>query len=121
MKTMTTTMAKDQLIEKREQLRRNINNINQEIRGIEDLEKPYVAAISASNGGGETRFETEEQARKKLKEYTNKDIYRGGVSYGAFLYKYNDDGSKSLLDVQPITQDDFYPYQFDQETSDLAG
>lgn len=118
---MTTTMTKEQLIQKREQLRGNINSINQEIRRIEDLEKPFVAAISASNGGGETRCETEELARKKFNEYAKKAVYRKGVSYGAFLYKYNDDGSKTLIDVQPINQDDFYPYQFDQEISDLAG
>lgn len=110
---MTTTMTKDQLIVKREQLRENINGINREIRRIKELEKPYVAAISATNGGGETRFKTEKLARKKFEEYAKKDIYRGGASHGAFLFKYNDDGTKTLLDVQPIGKDDFYPYQFD--------
>lgn len=117
---MTNTMTKDQLIEQREQLRQNINSINQEIQRMEDLEKPFVAAISAFNGGGETRFETEELARKKFMQYGKMPVYRKGVSHGAFLYKYNDDGSKTLIDVQPIGQDDFYPYQFDQVTSDLA-
>lgn len=118
---MTNTMTKDQLIQQREQLRGKINNINDEIRRIEDLEKPFVAAISATNGGGETRYDSEEMARKKLEAYAKKEVYRGGISHGAFLYKDNEDGSKTLLDVKPIAQEDFYPYQFDQEITDLAG
>jgi hypothetical protein len=112
---MTATLTKEQLIEKREELRERMNGVDEEIRRMECLEKPFVAAISAYSGGGETRYETEEQARKKFKEYCGKTYYRNGVSHGAFLYKYNEDGTKTLLDVHAMNQKDFFPYQFDQD------
>lgn len=110
----TATKTKNQLIFKRDQLLENINDINQELRRMEDMEKPYVAAISGYSGGGETRFKTEEQAQKKFQEYCKKTYYRNGLAHGAFLYKLNDDGSKFLIDSQPIGQKDFFPYQFDK-------
>lgn len=112
---MNATLTKDQLIEKREEHRISMNKINDEIRRLECLDKPFVAAISAECGGGETRCETEEQARKKFEEYCGKTHYRRGVIHGAFLYKYNEDETKTLLDVHPINKEDFFPYQFNKD------
>jgi hypothetical protein len=112
---MTATLTKEQLIEKREGHRVSMNKIDDEIRRMECLEKPFVAAISSYSGGGETRCETEELARKKFNEYCRKTYYRSGISHGAFLYKYNEDGTKTLLEVHPMNQKDFFPYQFDQD------
>lgn len=113
--TATQTMTKNQLIFKRDQLLEGINDINQELRRMEDLEKPYVAAISGSNGGGETRFKTQKEAQKKFQEYAGKSQYRNGVAHGAFIYMLNHDGSKFLIDSQPIGDENFFPYQFDKD------
>lgn len=112
--TATKTMTKNQLIHKRDELLDNVNDINQELRRMEDMEKPYVAAISGINGGGETRFKTEKEAQKKFREYCERSQYRNGVAHGAFIYMLNDDGSKFLIDSQPIGDENFFPYQFDK-------
>ncbi|MGX1195797.1 hypothetical protein [Metabacillus sp. SLBN-84] len=112
---MTMTMTKNQLIDKAERLRQELNKTKEEIRRVEDLERPYVAAISSYSGGGESRFETEELARKKFTDYCMKDYYKNGLTYGVFLYKLNEDGTKTLLENHPMGRKDFFPYQFDQE------
>lgn len=105
-------MTKNQLIVKRERLLEELNDINQELRRMEELEKPYIAAISSYNGSGETKCKTEVQARKKYQEYCGKTYYRNGLTRGAYLYQFNADGTKTLLDYHPMGQKDFYPRLF---------
>lgn len=108
-------MSKQQLLIQREQLLTKLQNLDQEISHLDNMEKPYVAAISSYSGGGKVSFKTEEQARRKFEEYCGKTYYRNGLTNGAYLYKHNHDGSKTLLEVKEMGRPDFYPYEFDRE------
>lgn len=105
-------MNKIELTEKRADLIKEISNIDAQLEQIKQLEKPYVACISSYSGGGQAAFKTEKQEKIKLNEYANKDYFRNGLSYGAYLYKHNQDGSKTLLENRPINKSDFYPPMF---------
>lgn len=107
-------MNKKELIVKREHLLEELNDINQKLNRIEELEKPYVAAISSYSGGGEMKCMTEAQARRKFEDYCGKTYYRNGLSYGTYLYRLNADGTKTLLDYQPMGRKDFYPPLFEK-------
>lgn len=107
-------MNKSQLQMKQAQLRNELTRIEKELSLIESLERPFKAAISSHGGLGNVGFKTEEKARKKYEQYCKKYLYRGGTTHGAYLYKVNEDGSKTLLDYQPINTPDFYPYEFDK-------
>lgn len=86
--------------------------IEREFERRNNLEKPYVAAISSYSGGGKMQFKTEEQARKKLKEYAGKTYFKNGLSYGVYLYRHNPDGTKTLLESKPMGTKDFRPHGF---------
>lgn len=108
-------MTKNELFAKRTDLQNQLDAVNQEISVLESNEKPFVAAISSYSGGGSLTFKTEAQARKKYEEYCKKNYYRNGLSYGAYLYKNNEDGAKTLIDYKPMGHSWFYPDGFEKE------
>lgn len=78
-------MTKNELIVKRERLLEELNDINQELYHMENLEKPYVAAITTRSGDGEVKCKTEAQARKNSKNIAGKhttvtDSAKGPIS-----------------------------------------
>lgn len=108
-------MNKSQLVVQRNKLRNELNQIEGELSLLESLERPFKAAILSRKGSGKMSFKTEEDARKKYEEYCGKDQFRGGTSHGAYLYKLNKDGSKTLLDHHAINNPDFFPYEFSED------
>lgn len=76
---------------------------------ITNLEKPFVANVSAYSGHYSMQFNTEQKARKKLNEYASKQYFKNGLNYGVYLYKWNEDGSKTLIESIPLGRKDFTP------------
>lgn len=91
------------------ELEQELKNINKQLIQVENLEKPFVANVSAYSGHYSTQFKTEEQARKKLNEYKSKQYFKNGLNYGVYLYKWNTDQTKELLEVIPLGRKDFKP------------
>ena len=105
-------MNKEQLLNRKLEIESELEEIDQKLRIIKNLEKPYVANVSAYSGHYDMQFKTEEQARKKLNEYKGKLYFKNGLNYGVYLYKWNEDGTKTLLESIPVGRDNFYPSQF---------
>jgi hypothetical protein len=103
---------KEYLIARKADLQQEIEDINQKLTIIENMEKPYVANVSAYSGHYSVQFKTVEKAIEKLKEYASKQYFRNGLNYGVYLYKWNEDGSKTLIDYTPLGRKDFYPNEF---------
>lgn len=102
-------MNKQELLEKKSQLEEKIYEIDQQLYILTNLEKPYVANVSAYSGHYSMQYKTETQARKKLSEYASKQYFKNGLNYGVYLYKWNEDGTKELLVVIPMGRKDFKP------------
>lgn len=102
-------MNKQQLLDRKSELEEELREINENLKLIQNLEKPYVANVSAYSGHYFMQFKTENQARKKLKEYAGKDYFKNGLNYGVYLYKWNSDGTKTLLESIPKGNKDFKP------------
>jgi hypothetical protein len=102
-------MNKQELLERKEQLEEEIYQIDQQLYILTNLEKPYVANVSAYSGHYSMQYKTEFQARKKLNEYASKQYFKNGLNYGVYLYKWNEDGSKTLLESIPMGRQDFKP------------
>lgn len=100
-------MDKKTLLTKKTALEEELETINQQLVLIENLEKPFVANVSAYSGHYSSQFKTEAQARKKLNEYAGKNYFRNGLNYGVYLYKWNEDGTKTLLESIPVGKKDF--------------
>ncbi|WP_078598630.1 hypothetical protein [Evansella clarkii] len=105
-------MTEKQLLEEKEKLLVRIGTIDEKLKRIENMKKPYVACISSYSGGGRSAFATEAQARKKLDEYSGKQYFRNGLSWGTYLFKHNEDGTKTLIEVRPMNRPNFYPSEF---------
>lgn len=105
-------MNKDELLQRKTELENELKDIENKLYIIENLEKPFVANVSAYSGHYDMQFNTEDQARKKLNEYKSKLYFRNGLNYGVYLYKWNEDGSKTLLEYHPVGRDNFYPSSF---------
>jgi hypothetical protein len=97
------------LLEMRDNLRKELNDIEDLIIVMENLQKPYVANVYAYSGHYSMQFETEEKARKKLQEYAGKTRFKNGLNYGVYLYKWEEDGTRTLLEVIPKGQKNFKP------------
>ena len=102
-------MDKTTLLTRKTALEEELENINKQLVIIENLEKPFVANVSAYSGHYSMQFKTETQARKKLQEYAGKRYFRNGLNYGVYLFKWNEDGTKALLDSIPLGRADFKP------------
>jgi phosphoglycerol transferase MdoB-like AlkP superfamily enzyme len=102
-------LDKKALLLKKSELEKEMEEINKQLRIIENLEKPFVANVSAYSGHYSSQFKTEQQARKKLKEYASKTYFKNGLNHGVYLYKWNEDGTKELLEVIPLGKKDFTP------------
>ncbi|KON87417.1 hypothetical protein AF332_11660 [Sporosarcina globispora] len=102
-------MTKEELLNRKEALELEIQNIEKQLRVMTNLEKPYVANVSAYSGHYSMQYKTEAQARKKLNEYAAKTYFKNGLNYGVYLYKWNEDGSKTLLESIPLGRKNFEP------------
>lgn len=100
-------LKRAELEKQRESLEQQIHEINKEITRLTNLEKPYVANVSAYSGHYSMQFKTEEQARKKLDEYATKIYFKNGLNYGVYLYKWNEDETKTLLETIPMGRKNF--------------
>ncbi|WP_099301960.1 hypothetical protein [Bacillus sp. Marseille-P3800] len=76
---------------------------------LKNMEKPYVANVSAYSGRYSMQYKTEDMARKKLNEYAKKEYFKNGLNYGVYLFKWNEDGSKELLESIPLGNKNFVP------------
>lgn len=102
-------MDKKSLLTRKAALEEELVEIEKQLVWINNLEKPYVANVSAYSGHASMQFKTEEKARKKLEEYAGKQYFRNGLNYGVYLYKWNEDGTKTLLESIPVGRKDFKP------------
>lgn len=102
-------MVKEELLKRKVALQEEIVAIDDKIRILTNLEKPYVANVSAYSGHYEMQFKTVEQARKKLDFYYSRDYFKNGLNYGVYLYKHNEDGTKTLIENRPKGRKDFTP------------
>lgn len=102
-------MNKEELLQKKESLESELVNVERQLVLLERLQKPYVANVSAYSGHYSMQFKKEEQARRKLSEYASKTYFRNGLNYGVYLYKWNEDGSKTLLESIPLGRKNFVP------------
>ena len=105
-------MNKESLLKRKSEIEEELRLINTQLTVIGNLEKPYVANVSAYSGNYSMQFKKEEQARKKLNEYASKKYFKNGLNYGVYLYKWNDDGTKTLLEVIPKGRENFEPSRF---------
>lgn len=105
-------LEKQMLLSRKEELERELNLVEHQLTNIDRLEKPYVAVISSYSGGSSARFGSEKAARNKMNEYFSKKYFRNGLTYGVYLYKWNEDLTKTLLEVKPKATKDFYPLGF---------
>lgn len=102
-------MDKEVLLKRKSKLEEELIIVNRQLTAIESMEKPYVANVSAYSGHYSTKFKTEAQARKKLQEYASKKYFKNGLNYGVYLYKWNEDGTKTLLKSIPLGRENFTP------------
>lgn len=100
---------KEYLLARKEELKQSLADIEILLNLIDNLEKPYVANVSAYSGHYSTQFKTEEQAKKKLEEYASKRYFRNGLNYGVYLYKWNEDGTKTLIESRAVGRKTFQP------------
>ncbi|AGR46617.1 hypothetical protein vBBak6_064 [Bacillus phage v_B-Bak6] len=103
------------LLAERQKIENELHRVDGKLLLLDRLEKPYVAEVSSYSGGGSMSFATEAAARNKMIEYYNKKYYRNGLNYGVYMYKWNEDGSQTLLEVKPKATKDFYPAGFKKE------
>lgn len=106
------TLKKKLLQNKKLDLLALINEVEEELKKLSRLEKPYVASVDAHSGHYESSFNTEEKARKKMEEYSRKQYIKNGLNYGVYLYKWNTDQTKKLIEFHPKGDKDYYPYRF---------
>lgn len=106
------TIRKRILLSQKEEAEKELNRIDGELLKLDRLEKPYVAVVSAYSGTYSASFSKEEAARKKMNEYFGKRYFKNGLNYGVYMYKWNEDGSQTLLEVKPKATKDFYPAGF---------
>jgi hypothetical protein len=102
-------MSKETLLKRKNELENELQEIERKLTILENLEKPYVANVSAYSGHYSMQYKTEAQARKKFCEYASKEYFKNGLNYGVYLFKWNDDGTKTLLEVIPKGRKDFKP------------
>lgn len=100
---------KEKFEQRKKELLESLSYVEDQLILINNLEKPYVANVSAYSGHYSMQFNSEEKARKKLKEYAGKQYFKNGLNYGVYLYKWNEDGSKTLLESIPKGLKDFKP------------
>lgn len=100
-------MNKEELLGRKNELLDEIEEIDYKLYLLNNLEKPYVVELSSYSGGSKAQFKTEEKARKKLAEYKGKKYFRNGLTYGVYMYKWNEDGTKTLLEEIPMGRKDF--------------
>lgn len=100
-------LKKAELEKQKASLEEQIHEVNKEITRLINLEKPYVANVSAYSGHYSMQFKTEAQARKKLDEYASKVYFKNGLNYGVYLYKHEEDGTKTLLETIPMGRKNF--------------
>ena len=98
---------KEILLARKSEIENELAEIDRKLTVIANLEKPYVANVSAYSGQYSMQFKTEAQARKKLKEYEGKKYFKNGLNYGVYLYKWNEDGTKDLLESIPVGRQHF--------------
>lgn len=99
----------NELLAKRDSLNQELIDVHNELTLINNLQKPFVSNVSAYSGHYSMQYETEDKARKKLKEYASKTYFKNGLNYGVYLYKWNEDGTKTLLESIPMGHKDFKP------------
>jgi hypothetical protein len=93
-------MKKAELLKRKTELKAELKEITDKIAAIELSEKPFEAVLFGYSSPGRSSmfFKTEEQARKKFEEYSAKSYFRSGRVDGTALYRYNLDGTRTLLD-----------------------
>lgn len=102
-------MTKEELLIRKQNLELELLDIENQLEVIKNFEKPYVANVSAYSGNYSMQYKSEKNARAKLKEYATKTYFKNGLNYGVYLYKWNEDGSKTLLESIPLGRKDFEP------------
>ncbi|PLS19476.1 hypothetical protein CVD28_03405 [Bacillus sp. M6-12] len=102
-------LDKKTLLLRKAELEKELQEVEHNLWLLNNLEKPFVANVSAYSGHYSSQFKTEQQARKKLKEYASKKYFKNGLNHGVYLYKWNEDGTKELLEVIPLGRKDFTP------------
>mgnify|MGYP003499827159 CR=1 FL=1 len=110
-------MDKKELLEAREELLLELAEIENQLLFLKNMEKPYVACINSHHGNFSAQFKKEEQARKKLAEYKNKKYYKNGLNYGVYLFKWNEDGTKEIIEVIPLAGKDV---KINEQTQDVV-
>lgn len=110
-------MDKKELLEAREELLLELAEIENQLLFLKNIEKPYVACIKTYHGNFSSQFKKEEQARKKLVEYKNKKYYKNGLNYGVHLFKWNEDGSKEIIEIALVGGTS---YEINEQTQDVV-
>jgi hypothetical protein len=88
-------------------LEKEIFELDKELVKLTNLEKPYVANISSYSGHFSMQFPTEDAARKKYEEYKSKKRFKNGLTYGVYLYKFEVDETKTLLEETALGRKTF--------------
>ncbi|MCY8958260.1 hypothetical protein [Bacillus atrophaeus] len=107
--TQSLKEKREELEKKKRVLEHKLEDVESEITLINNMQKPYVANVLAYSGHYSMQFEKEEKAKKKLYEYASKRYFKNGLNHGVYLYKWNEDGSKTLLESIPIGRENFKP------------
>ncbi|MGF0223933.1 hypothetical protein P5495_021360 [Bacillus velezensis] len=107
--TQSLKEKKEKLEKEKRILEEKLRDVESNITKINNMQKPYVANVSAYSGHYSMQFEKEEKAKKKLYEYASKRYFKNGLNYGVYLYKWNEDGSKTLLESIPLGRENFEP------------
>ncbi|MCY8513729.1 hypothetical protein [Bacillus atrophaeus] len=107
--TQSLKEKREELEKEKRVLEQKLEDVESEITLINNMQKPYVANVLAYSGHYSMQFEKEEKAKKKLYEYASKRYFKNGLNHGVYLYKWNEDGSKTLLESIPIGRENFKP------------
>ena len=105
-------MNKESLLKRKSEIEEELRLINTQLTVIGNLEKPYVANVSAYSGNYSMQFKKEEQARKNVDGYGSKKYFKNRFNYEVYLYKLNDNEKKTLLEVIPKGRENFEPSRF---------
>lgn len=95
-------MKKADLLKRQSELEAELYETKAQLAEIELNEKPFEAVVFgyASPGRSSMFFKTEEKARVKYEEYRAKTYFRNGRVDGVALYRYNSDGTRTLIDSE---------------------
>lgn len=91
--------TREELEEGKGCLLKKLENVEDSLRLLTNLEKPFVTVVHTYSGDKHyyTNFKTLEQAVKKFDEMVKKKRFKNGLIYGVYVFKYNQGGTEELL------------------------